>query len=305
MRPPWIDSIRAETRRRHRAPSVLRRRRGRWCSRIAAAARSRPKTRWPRSTTAWRSAPTASSSTSTCRATASSSCITTATLDARRRCAAPIAARHARTSCARARTCPTLGRRARALSATRAIIIEMKVEPPRAGARPSSTWSARADAVDRVCLGSFGRRVLRAARALEPAIATSAAREEVRWALYRRGAAGRCRASPYARLSGAGDRRPHARRVAALRRRRAPRRPRRAGVDRGHRSRRAPPARLGRRRADHRSARYHRAAGRANVSHARTRAAAAYRIERCMPPTLHDIYAARDARLSASSARRR
>jgi glycerophosphoryl diester phosphodiesterase len=43
----------------------------------------------------------------------------------------------------------------------------------------------RADAVDRVCLGSFGRRVLRAARTLEPAIATSAAREEVRWALYR------------------------------------------------------------------------------------------------------------------------
>ena len=32
----------------------------------------------------------------------------------------------------------------------------------------------RADAVDRVCLGSFGRRVLRAARAIEPAIATSA-----------------------------------------------------------------------------------------------------------------------------------
>ena len=41
------------------------------------------------------------------------------------------------------------------------------------------------DAVDRVCLGSFGRRVLRAARALEPAVATSAAREEVRLALYR------------------------------------------------------------------------------------------------------------------------
>ena len=42
-----------------------------------------------------------------------------------------------------------------------------------------------ADAVDRVCLGSFGRRALRMARAIEPAIATSAAREEVRWALYR------------------------------------------------------------------------------------------------------------------------
>lgn len=43
----------------------------------------------------------------------------------------------------------------------------------------------RADAVDRVCVGSFGFRVLRAVRALEPALATSAAREEVRWALYR------------------------------------------------------------------------------------------------------------------------
>jgi glycerophosphoryl diester phosphodiesterase len=43
----------------------------------------------------------------------------------------------------------------------------------------------RADAVDRVCLGSFGLRVLTAARSLEPAIATSASREEVRWALYR------------------------------------------------------------------------------------------------------------------------
>jgi glycerophosphoryl diester phosphodiesterase len=43
----------------------------------------------------------------------------------------------------------------------------------------------RADALDRVCLGSFGLRVLRAARAIEPRVATSASREEVRWALYR------------------------------------------------------------------------------------------------------------------------
>lgn len=42
-----------------------------------------------------------------------------------------------------------------------------------------------ADAVDRVCLGSFGLRALRAARRLEPSVATSASREEVRWALYR------------------------------------------------------------------------------------------------------------------------
>jgi glycerophosphoryl diester phosphodiesterase len=43
----------------------------------------------------------------------------------------------------------------------------------------------RADAIDRVAVGSFGRRVLREVRRLEPAIATSAAQEEVRWALYR------------------------------------------------------------------------------------------------------------------------
>jgi glycerophosphoryl diester phosphodiesterase len=43
----------------------------------------------------------------------------------------------------------------------------------------------RANAVDRVCVGSFDLRVLRAVRRFEPALATSAAREEVRWALYR------------------------------------------------------------------------------------------------------------------------
>ncbi len=42
-----------------------------------------------------------------------------------------------------------------------------------------------AGACDRVCLGSFGWRVLRAVRRAAPEIATSAAREEVRWALYR------------------------------------------------------------------------------------------------------------------------
>jgi glycerophosphoryl diester phosphodiesterase len=42
-----------------------------------------------------------------------------------------------------------------------------------------------ADAIDRVCVGSFSLRGLRAVRAFEPAIATSAARAEVRWALFR------------------------------------------------------------------------------------------------------------------------
>ena len=64
------------------------------------------------------------------------------------------------------------------------IIIELKVNSD-AMARSVIDVVRAAGAVDRVCLGSFGLRVLRAARVLEPAVATSAAREEVRWALYR------------------------------------------------------------------------------------------------------------------------
>ena len=64
------------------------------------------------------------------------------------------------------------------------IIIEMKVNHP-ALAAATIDVVRRAGSIDRVCLGSFGLRVLRAARVLEPAIATSGAREEVRWALYR------------------------------------------------------------------------------------------------------------------------
>jgi glycerophosphoryl diester phosphodiesterase len=64
------------------------------------------------------------------------------------------------------------------------IVVELKVDRPEM-ARAVVDVVRRAGAVDRVCLGSFGRRVLREARRLEPAIATSAAREEVRWALYR------------------------------------------------------------------------------------------------------------------------
>lgn len=70
----------------------------------------------------------------------------------------------------------------------RPIIIELKLNEPGFAAAAIDVIRA-ADAVDRVCLGSFGSRVLRAVRALEPAVATSAAREEVRWALYR----SRCR----------------------------------------------------------------------------------------------------------------
>jgi glycerophosphoryl diester phosphodiesterase len=64
------------------------------------------------------------------------------------------------------------------------IIIEMKINSLEL-ARRTIDVVRRADAVDRVCLGSFGLRAIWAARSADPAVATSAAREEVRLALYR------------------------------------------------------------------------------------------------------------------------
>jgi glycerophosphoryl diester phosphodiesterase len=64
------------------------------------------------------------------------------------------------------------------------IIIELKENRPEMAHAVVQIVRA-ADAVERVCIGSFGRRALRAVRAVDPAIATSAAREEVRLALYR------------------------------------------------------------------------------------------------------------------------
>jgi glycerophosphoryl diester phosphodiesterase len=64
------------------------------------------------------------------------------------------------------------------------VIIEMKLNVAAFSAAVVDVVR-KAGAVNRVCLGSFGRRGLRHVRTLEPAIATSAAREEVRWALYR------------------------------------------------------------------------------------------------------------------------
>jgi glycerophosphoryl diester phosphodiesterase len=64
------------------------------------------------------------------------------------------------------------------------IILELKVNH-RELARAVVNAVRAADAIDRVCIGSTGLRALREVRALEPAVATSAAREEVRWALYR------------------------------------------------------------------------------------------------------------------------
>lgn len=63
------------------------------------------------------------------------------------------------------------------------VIVELKVNSKQL-ARAVVDAVRAADAVERVCLGSFGQRVLNAARGLAPAMATSGAREEVRWALY-------------------------------------------------------------------------------------------------------------------------
>src|SRR3954470_13853343 len=63
------------------------------------------------------------------------------------------------------------------------VIIELKVNSKRL-AHAVVDVIRRTEAVDRVCLGSFGLRVVNAVRGLAPALATSAAREEVRWALF-------------------------------------------------------------------------------------------------------------------------
>jgi len=64
------------------------------------------------------------------------------------------------------------------------VIVEIKVNEPEVG-RLVVDAVRRADAVERACVGGFGRAVLRAVRQEEPSLATSAAREEVRLALYR------------------------------------------------------------------------------------------------------------------------
>jgi glycerophosphoryl diester phosphodiesterase len=64
------------------------------------------------------------------------------------------------------------------------LIIELKLNEPELAHRTVDEVRA-ADAIDRVSLGSFGTRVLRAARAYEPRILTGSSREETRLALYR------------------------------------------------------------------------------------------------------------------------
>src|SRR5262249_18556910 len=65
-----------------------------------------------------------------------------------------------------------------------AVIVELKVNEPELAHRAIDEIR-RASALDRVALGSFGTRVLRAAREYEPHVMTGASREETRLALYR------------------------------------------------------------------------------------------------------------------------
>jgi len=64
------------------------------------------------------------------------------------------------------------------------LIIELKTNDPEL-ARLAIEDVRAEKATERVAFGSFGWRVLRAARRLEPAVPTGASREEVRLALYR------------------------------------------------------------------------------------------------------------------------
>ena len=64
------------------------------------------------------------------------------------------------------------------------VVVELKVNSADL-ARAVIAVIRRHDAVERVSVGSFGLGAIRTVRALEPRLATSAAREEVRWALYR------------------------------------------------------------------------------------------------------------------------
>src|SRR5262245_51794437 len=72
---------------------------------------------------------------------------------------------------------PTLGEVLRTHRDVR-VIVELKVNSAQMAAAVVDVLRA-ADAVERVCVGSFGKRVLSTVRSLEPALATSAAREEV------------------------------------------------------------------------------------------------------------------------------
>lgn len=76
------------------------------------------------------------------------------------------------------------------------LIIELKVDGERLARRVVDEVRA-ADAVDRVAIGSFYSPALEAVRRYEPAIATGATKEEIRWALYRSWVGLNIGATPY------------------------------------------------------------------------------------------------------------
>jgi glycerophosphoryl diester phosphodiesterase len=104
-----------------------------------------------------------------------------ATLDRTTHLHGPVAARH--TDELAAANVPTLRSVLVRYPAAR-VIVEIKQRSV-ALARAVIEDVRAAAAVDRACIGAFSRKPLREVRRLEPALATSAAREEVRWALYR------------------------------------------------------------------------------------------------------------------------
>jgi len=104
-----------------------------------------------------------------------------ATLDRTTGLRGPVGARH--TDELVAANVPTLRSVLLRYPATR-VIIEIK-ERNLALARAVIEDIRGAGANDRVCIGGFSRKPLQEVRRLEPTVATSAAREEVRWALYR------------------------------------------------------------------------------------------------------------------------
>ena len=170
-------------------------------SRIAAAARSVPKTRLRRSTSAWPPAPTAWNSTCASRPTALPSSVTTRRSIARRmrpdRSSARTAAELSRVDAGYRFTDDVGGHPFRGQGVDIPTLREVLERYPndsdhrgdegrhrgdgtRAGGR-----GPRAGAVDRVCAAGYGSRSLAAAREALPAMASSASRMEVRLALYR------------------------------------------------------------------------------------------------------------------------
>jgi glycerophosphoryl diester phosphodiesterase len=116
-----------------------------------------------------------------------------ATLDRTTALRGPVAARN--TDELAAANVPTLRAVLHRYPATR-MIVEMKERTPSL-ARAVLDEIRAAGAEDRVCLGAFSRAPLREVRRLAPRVATSAAREEVRWALYRSWCRWPVRRTPY------------------------------------------------------------------------------------------------------------